>query len=385
MSSTQAWHNHTPESKIPRSDSRLASATCKGITASGRPCRRSIASAASRRGSTALSPGSPPTSPLHCWQHQPQPVLAAAATLSSPHANRVVRQSSLDTLVERVGSLNLDLDEKKAARPIKKRQPRPARPGFFAMLCCGPSSSDDDYYEVVRHKRKKEGATKPQVSVSVPLAAGRIIPDAPLYSLSRPASFIPRSLPNETAALLRMEMAKPTSVADEPGFIYMFWMTAEASPPVLKVVDSYLDIGGEPHRLSSPQSPGVFSGQKTMMVKIGRATNVHRRLSTWSKQCGYTLSLLRYYPHVPSVVPEGNAPTTPHSIRQVPFSHRVERLIHLELAGRRIQQGKCQSCGQKHREWFEVDASRSGIRFVDEVIQRWVLWAEMQRMSKPSR
>ena len=37
-----AFTGRTPESLLPRSDSRNPATTCKGITKSGRPCRRPI-------------------------------------------------------------------------------------------------------------------------------------------------------------------------------------------------------------------------------------------------------------------------------------------------------------------------------------------------------
>jgi len=33
-------------------------------------------------------------------------------------------------------------------------------------------------------------------------------------------------------------------------------------------------------------------------------------------------------------------------------------------------------CGREHKEWFEVEASREGVRGVDEVVRRWVGWGE---------
>jgi hypothetical protein len=62
-------------------------------------------------------------------------------------------------------------------------------------------------------------------------------------------------------------------------------------------------------------------------------------------------------------------------VRKVPHVNRVERLIHLELAEQRIKK-KCDACGREHREWFEVEASREGVKKVDEVVKRWVEWAE---------
>lgn len=59
----------------------------------------------------------------------------------------------------------------------------------------------------------------------------------------------------------------------------------------------------------------------------------------------------------------------------MPHAHKVERLIHIELAERRVKRS-CQACGKEHREWFEVDGTREGVRGVDEVVRRWVGWAE---------
>jgi hypothetical protein len=105
----------------------------------------------------------------------------------------------------------------------------------------------------------------------------------------------------------------------------------------------------------------------TILLKIGRANNVHRRMNEWTRQCGYSLSLVRYYPYVPS----SSLPT----VRKVPHAHRVERLIHLELAAQRVIK-QCEACGKSHKEWFEVEASKEGVKGVDEVVRRWVGWAE---------
>jgi hypothetical protein len=62
-------------------------------------------------------------------------------------------------------------------------------------------------------------------------------------------------------------------------------------------------------------------------------------------------------------------------VRKVPHAHRVERLIHIELADQRVRRD-CAACGKEHREWFEVEATREGVKGVDEVVRRWVGWAE---------
>lgn len=124
-------------------------------------------------------------------------------------------------------------------------------------------------------------------------------------------------------------------------------------------------------------------------MKIGRATNVHRRMTQWQKQCGHDITLLRYYPNV-NVNPDKQFPrsasSTPHPIlTPTPLLPRIERLIQLELAGLRIKQEKCDACGREHREWFEVEASRNGVRCVDEVVRRWVEWGMREGQGEEDR
>ena len=119
-----------------------------------------------------------------------------------------------------------------------------------------------------------------------------------------------------------------------------------------------------------------------MLLKIGRAANVQRRMNEWSRQCGYEVEVLRFYPYVPYVSsPSSSSPgSSPGRAapRLTPHVKRVERLIHLELAGMGLKadRGKCEVCGREHREWFEVEGSRRGVGRVDEVIRRWVEWDE---------
>jgi hypothetical protein len=130
----------------------------------------------------------------------------------------------------------------------------------------------------------------------------------------------------------------------------------------------------------------------SIRLKIGRTSNVHRRLAEWTRQCSHDLTLIRYYPYTPS-----SASSSPARIpasrqragsnaghaasllpgRKVPHVHRVERLIHLELADLRIRDlGRCDECGKEHREWFEVEAAKEALRRVDECVRRWVSWGE---------
>jgi hypothetical protein len=71
-------------------------------------------------------------------------------------------------------------------------------------------------------------------------------------------------------------------------------------------------------------------------------------------------------------------PSTPTSPLRVPNVTRIERLIHIELSDKRAIKDKCSNCGREHREWFEIDATRQGLRSVDEVVRRWVGWRMRQ-------
>jgi len=172
----------------------------------------------------------------------------------------------------------------------------------------------------------------------------------------------------EKAGILSAELAKPLSLTNAAGYIYVFRLS-----PTL-----------EPSRSSKPSS--------SLLLKIGRASNVHRRMNQWSQQCGYSPQLLRWYPYISSSSSPNmsNIIAQPYElspsndgrlliegteVKKVPHVQRVERLVHLELADRRRKQS-CLVCGKEHREWFEIDNTMEGIKAVDEVIKRWVSWAE---------
>ncbi|EEY22991.1 conserved hypothetical protein [Verticillium alfalfae VaMs.102] len=185
------------------------------------------------------------------------------------------------------------------------------------------------------------------------------------------------------------ELARPYVDSEEAGYIYMFWMTPTTNkslPPPVDAARSLLAppstaAAGRQRRASdvvSSYARSTASNQqdkKTMLLKIGRAANVQRRMQQWSRQCGYEVEVIRYYPYLPGASEaSGQAP------RMAPHCHRVERLVHIELAGLGLKaaRGSCGACGRDHREWFEVEATREGVRRVDEVIRRWVEWDEIQ-------
>ena len=472
---------HTPESLIQRSDSKNPGTTCKGITSAGRPCRRDIRSSpqssptGNRKSKGGVIAVLQPQDEDHegaaayfCFQHKDQAETLAGGNQDGRQTNivPVQQRTSIDTLVDRTGVLDIEEDEipskgrhKRAhARPARKETlPRkwqdvegpliaisgekqtPAGRGTqrrqakgqtnisFSLFCC--TNSDRDALPPPRVQRHSEKSEHPCASVKMPssmqqgerpghsrpsnsrLPVGQpsgsprpsqVMQESNSTKLpSRPSAqqhrsshtqdlltLMPTTLSPQTTSLLLAELAKPVSPHDEEGYIYMFWLTDDTiAAPDVQAASSLLSHGasgttngGRKSNVlaQSPNNKSASSKSKTMLLKIGRASNVQRRMNEWNRQCGYKLSLIRFYPYLstsplPSRPNTSSPPASPSAPQKVPHAHRVERLIHLELAEQRVKRD-CESCGKEHREWFEVESSRNGLRGVDEVIRRWTEW-----------
>lgn len=434
---------NTPESLLDRSDSKNPSTTCRGVTASGRPCRRAVArlgattSPVARFGAANLRVDDPRDAALYCWQHKDQAALSARSSPGARISNTPIleQRTSLDTLADRLGLVAQKAKQKNPRRQKQKQQQKqqqqeaekPSRlhgekrqhhqrptnlsrpkPAKTAGSCCCFRIPVE---EAVSPPRPKPCPLQSPASAAVPLRASGLKRSAESSQRSsasetaRYLSLIPDNASPQTASLLMSELAKPVSRLDEPGYIYMFWLTPEsqAAQPPVAAAQSLLSApspatpprpGGAGRRRPSDvvaafaategsasrgSGGGGDSGRgtsganaATILLKIGRATNVQRRLNEWTRQCGYNLSLVRYYPYIPSASPAAVP-------RKLPHSHRVERLIHIELAGlglRVSDRDRCVACGRDHREWFEVDATRKGVADVDRIIRKWADWDE---------
>ena len=454
------FHN-TPESLLPRSDSKNPATTCKGITSSGRPCRRALAS--TPRSSPTPSPGRShgvlavlhnPNSNLndiaafYCWQHKDQADHLVVPTRQDAKIVPLRQRTSIDTLVDRVGVLALDEDpegsETKHHRRRRKHQPHSTkrdtlprewqnlqgplmtvpedvgprhvkgRSNTKASIFCCIQADDEDLPPPRRipnnHGKAPDGGQMVQASGRVasanqqrryPSTPTQVVPGEQPFTPDRPKikatprssdsqtqtllSLIPLTLSPQTTSSLLAELSKPISAADDEGYIYMFWLTPDSEPskPDDDVASSLLEPLSAPaqsERRGSEALQRYASVRRkpmqpqSVLLKIGRAANVHRRLSQWTKQCSYNITLIRYYPYK-----ESQTHASAIAPRKVPHVHRVERLVHLELAEKRVvDRGRCDNCGKEHREWFEVEATKNGLRSVDEVIRRWVGWAERQ-------
>jgi hypothetical protein len=445
---------HTPESLLPRSDSKNPAATCHGLTSTGRPCRRAIA-----RSSIFARPQERTHDPdAYCWQHKDQAAVPARTLPQGLQSATIGERTSVDTLVDRLGLLDIqEGDERRikrreaapadstqierGAQPTKDQFNKRARDsgrkkasrGNLSLFCC-IGVADDGLVapRPVRARQKhcnsapkatqskgksmqevRSSQTRHQIPTTRPLPSSQqrsTAPDLRQQSQTRPflshssssrtaefLSLIPQITTPQTTALLLAELAKPLSIHDEEGYIYIFWLTPTylpstppsetasslLSPPssrptaqnrrqTSEVLQTFSTAGST----NSSRDDNASSTKRTILLKIGRASNVQRRLNEWSRQCGHNLSLIRYYPYNPSSPhvspPSRHGITTP---TKVPHVHRIERLIHIELADKRAREsGRCESCGSVHREWFEVEASREGVKGVDEVVRRWVGW-----------
>ncbi|EME82212.1 uncharacterized protein MYCFIDRAFT_83539 [Pseudocercospora fijiensis CIRAD86] len=329
-------------------------------------------------------------------------------------------RSSIDTLVQKLGIEAVSEKGRKnrktrpngGMRPPKRTdtadfahaRPGDDRPassqGFWASLCCA-AADDEDYVEIVRHRKRMQENSRPQAVTTIPQTTaspqGRLsgapmptrkpVTSAPVRPKEQRVSsnpqtghllsLIPQHLSPQTTSILLSELIKPISPADEEGYIYIFWLTPESkAAPAESTARSLLippsDRPSNARRISDvmtefsydgsgARARSIDSGKNTIMLKIGRANNVTRRMNEWQRQCGYTLNLRR----------ESGI------VRKVPFVKRVERLIHLELANQQVKK-QCLTCGKEHREWFEVEASQEGVKAVDQCVRRWVDWAEKE-------
>lgn len=255
-------------------------------------------------------------------------------------------------------------------------------------------------------------------------------PSSMVSQTSQLLAYIPPHLSPETTALLLTELSKPISEADDEGYIYVCRLTPsitstisatpetpspEMTPHLLPptnprdmqhqeyrhLSDAFLGTKKDNPMMKTFPTNGpkeINSDMKVFRLKIGRTNNIYRRLNQWTRQCSYDITLIRYYPsNTSSPSPSPSSSPTPRSARSrgldterdqepsgkfmVPHVHRVERLIQIELADRRVKgQGRCSDCGKEHREWFEIKATMEELRLVDECVRRWVNWG-MRRCS----
>lgn len=170
------------------------------------------------------------------------------------------------------------------------------------------------------------------------------------------SDWIPEYLQPATQIALRAEMQKARALSDVEGYIYAF-------------------------EILNPDETGLIS------LKVGRATNLNRRMDQWGKQCGSKEQILRgFWPGgmgKEGVPMKGLVQAGPKG----PWCHRLERLVHIELAdvatsapyleagypnveasklSKEVDKGakrdvkKCPDCSTMHKEIFTFERATRG-------------------------
>ncbi|RPB22118.1 DUF1766-domain-containing protein, partial [Terfezia boudieri ATCC MYA-4762] len=357
----------TPESleaSLQRRDSKDFTSTCHGINQNGTPCRSKISP---KDGKDAC----------FCWRHKEQ---ATASTQKKSKAwDGPGRRGSMDVLVDKV--VAMAVTEVKPFGTVTLQQYPHSPPSLRAL-----------FKKKLLSKVRFDTTPLPQmVPSSHPGGLTSPPPPPPPSALPhprKPASHLPgymsrRKLatliaqsktavipPHLSAATQRRfheTLTKPFSASDTPGYIYIFALLPSSPnrPPAMPT-SSTIDTNDP----ASQVAPRV-------LLKIGRTINVASRLNQHANQCNYEPTLIRYYPHPDSKsVAKGDT-----VVHKVPNVNRIERLIHLELRDDpKVYpdelRHKCAVCGKIHKEWFSIEATEEGVKWVDGVVSRWVAWGE---------
>ncbi|KAI8993401.1 hypothetical protein BDB01DRAFT_776184 [Pilobolus umbonatus] len=150
-------------------------------------------------------------------------------------------------------------------------------------------------------------------------------------------------LNSKNKKLILKEMKKPISEHDKPGYIYVY---------------------------SISEGPRI-SSDTFAYFKIGRTIDPHKRMYQVVQSCQHEPKIIELFPSFPDkdqpvngksvdghYVMSTNLDTLNHTIQNLPkcpLSHRVERLIHLELSSLYPSANfLCPVCNTRHREWIKV-------------------------------
>ncbi|KAL0960233.1 hypothetical protein HGRIS_011866 [Hohenbuehelia grisea] len=370
-------------------------------------------------GALPRPPAMPMPIPQHAYDQQPQSLTMQYALQPdgpfAPHSppTRPVSASVLSTSIFNASPAPSTPASTGPSRPPAPAPPKvkPTRPRASSdpPTPTTTSSGKGDTVQCSGTTKKGDRCTR---QVKANLASGSDIPDELFChqhskEVLTPSGFharkngtwvefkdwIPSHLQADTQVSLRVEMEKSKSDRDEAGYIYTF----------------------EIRDLSSPD---------TIKLKVGRAVNLVKRLDEWGKQCGSKEQIPRgWYPGVADDdgTDGGGLSMLKGRIRpgpKGPWCHRLERLIHLELAdlvytgvyldpkwpkpdsapvvngtsgtpkkqpaALGAQQGKkCPDCGQRHKEIFEFKRIKKGSfkgkewdSIVKPVIEKWGAFVE---------
>ncbi|KAI9285533.1 meiotically up-regulated gene 113-domain-containing protein [Umbelopsis sp. AD052] len=370
----KAVPSHSPEPVA-----AVSGSTCNGITVSGNPCKQSVANGFFNEHGQVFCHNHQRQAKLgniflkERWEDEkPKRSLVTGKSNNKPASQRAEEDGSMRQLItqfkrlfhpassakyqEAVATKHVITDHKHHVPQVRRPPLQPLQPASRAVISPAalpitPSTPITEKVPILRQCQAMNRHNGLQCSRTfkgeietfcfqhrkIPLQAHALvqpIPALPNILLKDYARYIPDYLSANTKKLLYQELSKPLSQSDSPGYIYTYMLTS-----------------------SSTATHALF--------KIGRTKNLHRRMYQWVSKCEYVPKLVECFPRT-------------EDEEQVRFSHRVERLVHIELSDRyRADAEVCGGCGGTHREWFKISRSK-GMSDKDmwlvlrEVVVRWV-------------
>ncbi|KAL4916395.1 T5orf172 domain-containing protein [Aspergillus aurantiobrunneus] len=296
----------------PKSPTRLSAPTKVNSTA----CRQSDTSISPETPTLAGPNESPATIKAVKEEDDPIPKLNLLETYKqSVKASRGGAATSSNLGSSRRSSFSLAVDFRfggDKGRPEARVRPRPRSDIGVSPKFTGSATFDQTTADSLEVKYSSEIRTVLEKSIPAPG------PLPPQTFQPHPDALSKMTIQQRLQKLLTRPLARKDST--ETGLIYVFWY------------------------------PGAFGH-----VKIGYTKDIGKRMASWERQCGRK--------------PDKYFPSEKADVEPVPHRLRVEQLVHAELAQYRRQEPKCETCGGKHIEWFEVD-----VAFAISIVQKWVKW-----------
>ncbi|KAG0254557.1 hypothetical protein BG011_005660 [Mortierella polycephala] len=262
----------------------------------------------------------------------------STAVTKPPKQQRTDSQDSVDSITQDIQDLDVK-SEKEEEAPNQchgfntsgyrcKRRVKLDRPmeKGEVLMCHDHEINEDD--EVVVHIEGQGGVLLQWLELSVWVNPG---------------------LPDYVQNKLRKAMERSVSETDKPGYIYSYQ---------LKEI-----------RMTATHT----------LFKVGRTDNVYRRMNEWSDKCGSPPILIEVFPEQGALAPKDEndlADSISKSVSDTDvtglrcrYSHRVERLIHIELKPYHDKDHVC-ACKTNHREWFKVP-HKPGLNDKEQFQQAW--------------
>ncbi|GJJ67675.1 hypothetical protein EMPS_00021 [Entomortierella parvispora] len=277
-------------------------------------------------------------SSYHDQQNRPLPALPTSEEKKSTGGRRDSTES-VDSVTKNVQAMSIKSNDSQDEFPNQcqgfntnghrcKRKVKLDRPiAKGEVLLCHDHEVDEDD-EVVVHIEGKGGVLLQWLDV---------------------AAWVNPNLPDYVQNKLRKAMERPVSDTDKPGYIYAY------------------------HLLETRQT------DTHTLFKVGRTDNVYRRMNEWSDKCGSPPRLIEVFPEQGSLAPKddndladsasGGAGDNEVTGLRCRYSHRVERLIHIELKPFHDKDHIC-ACKTNHREWFKVP-HQPGLKDSQQMKQAW--------------